>query len=455
MADPAVREQPKGIFNKHFILLMILSLINAFGYSMISTQVASYSTDVLGSSLSFAGWIVGVYSFAALLMRPVAGFAADKLSKRNICVYTTFGIFGMYLLYIIVPNPGLLFVLRIVHGMLFGINGTANLAMASEYIPKERMSEGLGYFGLGQILSQAFGPQVGKSLKDLIDYRGMFLSIAIGTLVGVVLVAIFFKAEKVVKQQEKTKISIKDFIAVECIVYSLTGGMFSLTNGVVNSFLEKFALNERGITSYALFFTVVAAVMFVIRTFIGRFFDRISLMLVVVASLIVTAAGMVLIGRSFSLAPLLIAAAMKAFGQGSGQISLQSACIKQVSPAKVGIATSTYYIGADVGNTLGPILGGEVADHSSFEMMYYATAALMIVAMFGFIIYESVQIKKRKLASQTAGKTDEALLADAEDAVISAAEEGSEEVLEAAAERASDDLLETAAQTLGETKQEK
>ena len=93
MADAAVKQQPKGIFNKHFILLMTLSLINGFGYSMISTQVASYATDVLGSTLAFAGWIVGVYSFAALLMRPVAGFAADKLSKRNICVYTTFGIF--------------------------------------------------------------------------------------------------------------------------------------------------------------------------------------------------------------------------------------------------------------------------------------------------------------------------------------------------------------------------
>ena len=446
MADSSVREQPKGIFNKHFILLMILSLINGFGYSMISTQVASYSTDILGSSLSFAGWIVGVYSFAALLMRPFAGFASDKLSKRNICVYTTFGIFAMYLLYIVVPNPGMLFVLRIVHGMLFGINGTANLAMASEFIPKERMSEGLGYFGLGQILSQAFGPQVGKSLKDLVDYRGMFLSIAIGTLVGVVLVAIFFKAEKVEKKPEKTKISIKDFIAVECIVYSLTGGMFSLTNGVVNSFLEKFALNERGIASYALFFTVVAAVMFVIRTFIGRFFDRISLMLVVVASLIVTAAGMVLIGRSFSLAPLLIAAAMKAFGQGSGQISLQSACIKQVSPAKVGIATSTYYIGADVGNTLGPILGGEVADATSFEMMYYATAVLMILAMFGFIVYESIQIKKRKRAAAAA--------ANAQEEVLNAAEEGREEVLEAAAEMSVDELAEAAAEKIAEAKEE-
>ena len=399
MADSTVREKPKGIFNKHFILLMILSLINGFGYSMITTQVASYSTDILGSTLSFAGVITGAYSLAALLMRPFAGFAADKLSKRNICVYTTFGIFGMYLLYAIVPNPGLMLALRIVHGMLFGINGTANLAMASEYIPKERMSEGLGYFGLGQILSQAFGPAVGKSLKDLVGYKWMFISIGIGTLIGVVLVAIFFKAEKVQKSNEKTKISLKDFIAVECIVYSLTGGMFSLTNGVVNTYLEKFALNERGIESYALFFTVVAAVMFVIRTFIGRFFDRISLMLVVVASLIVTAGGMVMIGRSFSLAPLLIAAAMKAFGQGSGQISLQSACIKQVSPAKVGIATSTYYIGADVGNTVGPILGGTVADNTSFETMFYVTAAVMIASMFVFIVYEAYQIKKRKLAS--------------------------------------------------------
>lgn len=393
-----VKKPKERIFNKHFILLMILSLITSFGYSMISTMISSYSTDILGSTLSFAGVITGAYSLAAMFMRPVAGFAADFFSKRNICVYSTLGIGVIMLLYAVVPNPGSMLAVRILHGICFGIGGTANLAMASSYIPKDRMSEGLGYFGLGQILSQAFGPTVGLAVKNLVgSFHGLFIFISVATFIGVILVAFFFKNEKVERPKEKRKISIGDFVAVECIVYSLICAMFSLTNGVINTYLKQFA-EQRSIDNFTLFFTVNAVVMFIIRTFLGRVFDKIKLLYVVDFSLIVTAIGMVLIGRAHVLIPLLLAGAMKAFGQGGGQISLQSACIKKVSPAKIGIATSTYYIGADIGNTVGPMLGGTIADAFNYEIMFYFTAGALILAFVVFNFYELHQMKKAKLS---------------------------------------------------------
>lgn len=393
-----VKAPKERIFNKHFVLLMILSLITSFGYSMISTMISSYSTDILGSTLSFAGVITGAYSLAAMFMRPVAGFAADFFSKRNICVYSTLGIGVIMLLYAVVPTPGTMLAVRILHGICFGIGGTANLAMASSFIPKSRMSEGLGYFGLGQILSQAFGPSLGQTVKDLVgSYNGLFIFISVATFIGVITIACFFKNEKVERPTEKRKISIGDFVAVECIVYSLICAMFSLTNGVINTYLKQFA-EQRNIDRFTLFFTVNAVVMFIIRTFLGKMFDKIKLLYVVDFSLIVTAIGMVLIGRAHVLIPLLLAGAMKAFGQGGGQISLQSACIKKVSPAKIGIATSTYYIGADIGNTVGPMLGGTIADAFNYEIMFYFTAGALILAFVVFNFYELHQMKKAKLS---------------------------------------------------------
>lgn len=394
MSNAAKAPKPK-IFNKQFVLLMILSLTTTFSYSIISTLIASYSTDVLGASLSFAGIIAGAYSFSALVMRPVAGFAADVLSKRNLCLYSSIATFIVMILYAIVPNPGSMLAVRILHGVSFGIGGTANLAMASMVIPKERLSEGLGYYGLGQIFSQAFGPAIGVELREAFGFAGMFYSLAALTFVGVIIVGFFFKSEKVEKPTEKRKITIGNFIAVECIMYALIGGMFSMTNGVVNAFLKQFA-EEREIAQYALFFTANAVVMFFIRTFLGKFFDRIRLLWVVDISLLISVASMVLLGKSHALAPLLIAAALKALGQGGGQISLQSACIKSVDATRIGIATSTYYIGADVGNTVGPMLGGAIADVThSYETMYITIGVLIFASFLIFHFYEKNREKKR------------------------------------------------------------
>lgn len=58
---------------------------------------------------------------------------------------------------------------------------------------------------------------------------------------------------------------------------------------------------------------------------------------------------MLLIGYSYGLIPILVAAVLKACGNVGGQISLQTACVKKVDACRIGIATSTYYIGSDLG----------------------------------------------------------------------------------------------------------
>ncbi len=64
---------------------------------------------------------------------------------------------------------------RIIQGFSFGISGTANMALVAEIIPKERLGEGLGYFGLGQVVSQVIGPVIGVAMKEHMGFRALFL----------------------------------------------------------------------------------------------------------------------------------------------------------------------------------------------------------------------------------------------------------------------------------------
>lgn len=51
--------------------------------------------------------------------------------------------------------------------MFFTINYILNTAYASEFIPRDRMGKGLGYFGLVMPLAQAVGPALGNALAPI------------------------------------------------------------------------------------------------------------------------------------------------------------------------------------------------------------------------------------------------------------------------------------------------
>jgi predicted MFS family arabinose efflux permease len=97
---------------------------------------------------------------------------------------------------------------------------------------------------------------------------------------------------------------------------------------------------------------------------------------------------MVIIGVAPVLSWLIIASVLKAMGQGTGQISLQTECIKRVDPGRIGVAMSTFYIGADIGQGLGPILGGELSERFNYMVMYSTCATFLLCSMLIFNLYQ-------------------------------------------------------------------
>ena len=374
--------------NAGFLILIAVSLITALGFNMITTLISSYAVS-FGTELTAVGLISGIFSITALFFRPGGGFLSDFLNKKRICVYTTFLIALVIVFYALSPTVSVLLVMRVLHGALFGINGTANMALATEFIPDDHMGEGLGYYGLGQVLAQIVGPTIGIAIRDAFGYRALFFIIAASTLLAAVVLQTAFHYETVVghSSEGRHSLSFSSLIAKECIFYSLIAGLFSMGNGIVNSFLVLLGESSK-IAQISLFFSVNAIVLFVLRLLVGKVIDRANLLFIVNLSLLAGAGSMILIGKSGILVPILIAAAIKAFGNVGGQISLQSACVKRVDAARIGVATSTYYIGADIGQGLGPIWGGKVAEQFGYEGVFFCMAGFFLLGVICFTAYQ-------------------------------------------------------------------
>ena len=126
-------KKPEKLMNAGFLILIAVSLITALGFNMITTLISSYAVS-FGTELTAVGLISGIFSITALFFRPVGGFLSDFLNKKRICVYTTFLIALVIVFYALSPTVSILLVMRVLHGALFGINGTANMALATEFI---------------------------------------------------------------------------------------------------------------------------------------------------------------------------------------------------------------------------------------------------------------------------------------------------------------------------------
>lgn len=382
-----MKDKKQVLWNGPYVFLIMISLITAMGFNMVYIMISKYSMQIT-ASLTVAGMISGIFSIAALVMRPFAGLTVDIFNKKYLCILANILIVISVLGYAVSSSIPVLFFFRVLHGAAFGLSSTANIALVTGFIPKERLGEGIGYYGIGQVIAQVIGPNLGMYIADQSGFQALFLLIAALTFLAVVLLLFFpYPKREKTAEQEKKKLSFDTLIAKEVIVYAIIGGMFSFGNGIVSSFLILLG-QERNIGNVGLFFSVGAVVLFVLRLFIGKIVDKQGLSLVVNISLVISAISMVLIGAAPALGWLIAASVLKSIGQGTGQISLQTESIKSVEPGRIGVATSTFFIGADIGQGLGPIIGGKISDCFNYTVMYYSCAVLLLASMVAFNIYQ-------------------------------------------------------------------
>lgn len=288
--------------------------------------------------------------------------------------------------FVVTTKIPLLIAFRIINGVGFALSGTSQIALASKYIPNTKMGEGIGYLGLGMVLGSAVAPGFGLAVAENFGMTITFLISASFTVVAYVLLC-FFKEEKKQKA-EKRKICFGDIISVKALPFTLVAGAFSFINGIIASYLVLYA-DEIGVTGVSIYFTVYAVLLFVVRPFSGKLMDRKGIRVTVIPGIILTAVSMFMLGHSKTLLLILITGAIRSLGQGAAQPSLQAGCIKAVGKEKSGVATSTYYLGGDVCQGTGPMIGGfivqSIAGARGFTVLFDVCGVLMLCALVFFL----------------------------------------------------------------------
>jgi len=366
-------DQSEKLWTQDFVIITFITLFTFIGFQMLLPTLPIYAKNLGGGDTS-VGLVVGLFTFSAVLIRPFVGYALDVYGRKSLFLLGMLVFLLCVLAYIWVPSLLILFSIRFLHGFGWGLTSTSASTVASDIIPKSRIGEGMGYYGLASTIAMALAPALGLYIIKEFDFSILFLLSALMILFSIIL---SFKINYKTVNQSRPKFNLMEKAALRPTMVIF---MITMTYGAIVSFLALYA-DQRGIENIGPFFTVYAISLAISRPLFGRLADKLGFDLVVIPGIICIMTAMFLLSQASTMGMFLLAAIIYGAGFGAVQPSLQALAIVATSPQRRGSANATFFTGFDLGIGLSSIMWGAVAQVTGYSLMYLWAAVPAFVAL--------------------------------------------------------------------------
>lgn len=378
----------KSIYTKDVILVMAASFFFMFSTMFINPLINGYAKS-LGASSAFAGLIVGIMSIAAMFLRPVAGNLTDRFSKYRLSFIGGILIFIGVLGYILTPSSGWLLLFRLINGMGYVLCTVCMTTWLAFLVPRAHVGEAMGFYGLMNALAMAVAPAVSINIYQKIGYRESLIASAASSIL--MIIAIQFvgdrakpskKAVTTVKKQKGIKIIQMNVLPV-AILTTLFALPYFTTQADIVTYVEQRHLTV-AVGSY---FLIYAVVLLAIRICLKSLFDTVRFGIWFWISTIATIAYILLLTFMTNNWEMALAAAGMAIGYGVIYSVLQSTALLLAPISEQGLASSTFYLGLDIGMSFGPILSGIVDSLLPVKWFYPVELIIIPLAILVYLRY--------------------------------------------------------------------
>jgi predicted MFS family arabinose efflux permease len=391
--QPSARPKEK-IWTRDFVLILLANFFIFLGFQMTLPTIPLFVED-LGGNDQLIGFVVGIFTFSALALRPFAGHALES-KGRGFVYLIGLAIFVLSVgSYGFAPGIAFLFGMRVIQGVGWGFSTTASGTIATDLIPPARRGEGMGYFGLSGNLALAFGPSLGLALTGLISFRVFFFICA-----GMGLIALFLSSriryKKVERKEQKEKQKL-DLYEKSALRPSFLLFFITVTFGGIASFLPLYAA-QKHISGIQWYFLLYAIALLITRTFSGQLYDRKGHGIVFIPGTILILAAMLLLAWLPNSLILFIAAFLYGLGFGMVQPALQAWAIEKAPLNRKGMANATFYSFFDLGIGVGAMFFGQIGHLLGYSSIYKSAALSVVFSIILYFVFASKE--KRQVIQQ-------------------------------------------------------
>lgn len=342
-----------------------------------------YAMNSLGATESQIGYLLGLYSFAALLARPLAGHLYDSMNRKNTYIFSMI-IFGLlFIMYPMVSTFIMLIILRILHGVFFSFTTTGAATNISDILSSDRRTEGIGYFGLTNTLAMALGPAIALWIISKQDFFVLFIT---GTLIvgGAYILSRFVKFPSV--NLSKKSLTLKSMFEPRVFSVSLIILLFGVVLGSIFSFILLFSENELQLGG-GQFFLLYATGVFVLRLSTTKILKTRGPIPIVITGFTIQFTGLILLSITQNLVLFLFSALLLGMANGAIMPTLQAMTMNMVNHQKRGVANATFFAAVDIGIGGGSIVLGWIVAITSLRTMFLITGILNILPLVLFLTF--------------------------------------------------------------------
>ncbi|WP_029089609.1 MFS transporter [Brevibacterium album] len=371
------------LWTRTFVIGIVVNLFMAVVFYLLMTTMAMYAVDRFRASETGSGLASSAFIIGAVAGRVLAGKFLDFIGRRRLLIISmaVFAVAGIA--YVPVGDFALLIVLRLVHGAAFGMGNTALVASIQSVIPGHRRAEGNGYFGTATTLATALGPFLGVWLSGRYGFEVLFWLSSLSGLAAMLAALLYTVEEREPGPEERArKWSLHPSTFVDAPSLRV-GAVMCVAGAAYSAVLSFLAVHtaEIGLPGASgTFFLVFAVGSLAARLFAGRVQDRFGDNIVLVPVFISYGAGMIVVAEAHTVWMFGLAGLLVGLGFGCLLPSLQAILISRTPAARVGVATSTFYLMLDFGTGVGPVFLGPVAAAGGYSAMYWLCGGLVVVA---------------------------------------------------------------------------
>ena len=387
-----------------YVLILAANFLLYFAFYLILPVLPFYLTEVFQTGNAAVGVILSCYTVASLCIRPFSGYLLDTLARKPLYLIAYFVFITVFAGYILAGVLSLFIMLRVVHGLAFGMVTVAGNTIVIDITPSSRRGEAVGDYGLLINFALSFGPMIGLFMHDTCSFETIFLCSLLSGTAGFVAACL---VKTPVKQPVKREpISLDRFVLIKGIPAGVALLLLSIPYGMTSTYIAMYA-KEIGITlSSGLFFTFMAIGMAVSRMFSGRQVDKghitqvitLGLYLVCICFFTLSACDKLMqINPELTDVLFFMAALLLGVGFGTMFPAFNTLFVNLAPNSQRGTATSTYLTSWDVGIGIGLVLGGYIAQFTSFDMAYLFGACLTVISTFYFNLKVAPHYHKNKL----------------------------------------------------------
>lgn len=363
------------------ILLLLISGFFYFASPMLVTPLITGFSESLGAGAALMGMVGGMMNLCSLFCRPAVGSFIDRVSKYRLSMAGLLLMTAACAGYLFSASPLMVLFFRIVNGAGFALCSSSMSTWVSLLLPPDRIGSGMGIYGMMNALAMAVAPSIGVVLYQTLGYRVSFVIAAVFTALAMVLIQfVTDRGEPVPRpasseageRGNKVTDSPKRLTIVEpkVLPIALIIMLFAIPYCATQSFIVRYTETRSLAVTVSLFFPIYAAALLLLRLTMRNLFDRLRFPVFFAGSSACAFLAILLLALMQSNLPMCAAAVLMAGGYGIKSSVCQSRAIVVAGREHAGLGNSTYYIGLDLGMTLGPVLGGLLYGSVDVRLFY-------------------------------------------------------------------------------------